>query len=114
MNAETKASEIVAKARHGRGTRLKQAKSEAQSSIDAYRASKQTEFDSATLAMSTDTSGTGDDLRRQTQQEVANMERMVQQNSAEALKVLLAKCCDVNLDVPAARVRSAQKAAEGN
>jgi len=111
MNAETKASEIVAQARHGRGTRLKQAKSEAQASIDAYRAQKQSEFDAATLTMSGATSGSGEELRRETQREVKVMEAQFSEQSSEAMKVLLAKCCDVNLDVPAARVRSAQKAA---
>jgi len=113
MNAETKASEIVAAARHGRGTRLKAAKSEAQASVDAYRSQKQSEFDTATLTMGAEGGGTGDALRRETQMEVQKMEGQVQQNSGEALKVLLAKCCDVDLSVPAARVRSAQKAAEG-
>ena len=34
-----------------------------------------------------------------------------EQNSSKALQVLLAKCCEVDLEVPAARIRSAQKAA---
>ena len=77
MNAETKASEIVATARQGRGTRLKQAKSEAQSSIDAYRSQKQSQFDSATLTLGADRTGTGEDLRRETERDVKEMERKV-------------------------------------
>jgi len=50
MAAETRASQIVAEARIGRGDRMKQAKADAQELIDSYRAEKQQEFNNQVLA----------------------------------------------------------------
>ncbi|GMI56306.1 hypothetical protein ScalyP_jg1444 [Parmales sp. scaly parma] len=111
MNAETQASQIVSAARSGRGTRLKAAKSEAQTSIDNYRSQKEVAFNEASLNTNAGDDASRSALKAETAREMQSMEAKFNENQGEALKVLLAKCCDVNLDVPAARVRSAQKAA---
>mmetsp|Transcript_4168 Transcript_4168/g.8059 ORF Transcript_4168/g.8059 Transcript_4168/m.8059 type:complete len:92 (+) Transcript_4168:212-487(+) len=56
MAAETRASQIVAEARIGRGERMKQAKSDAQELIDAYRGEKQEEFNARVLTAGESTS----------------------------------------------------------
>merc|ERR1711935_105677 len=109
MAAETRASQIVAEARLGRGDRMKQAKADAQELIDGYRGEKQEEFNKAILV----TGGTGGSasakLQAETNTDVQVMQGQFERNAQKAVDVLLSKCCEVSLTVPTARVRSTQK-----
>ena|ERR1719506_2663379 len=111
MAAETRASQIVAEARVGRGERLKQAKEEADTVIASFRAEKEVEFNTALLSVSGSDTQSSSALKTQTEAEMTKMKADFDANAGKALQVLLAKCCEVDLDVPAARIRSAQKAA---
>lgn len=135
MAAETRASQIVAEARTGtflrlagaflilcahnnrsfcrlytgRGDRMKQAKVEAQSLIDAYRAEKQEEFNNMVLSTGGSQGNASAKLQAETAKEIKAMEASFQKNAQKAIDVLLSKCCEVSLEVPTARVRSTQK-----
>eukprot|EP00979_Chaetoceros_neogracilis_P000195 scaffold70_cov204-Chaetoceros_neogracile.AAC.1 len=109
MAAETRASQIVAEARIGRGDRMKQAKADAQELIDAYRAEKQQDFNNTVLAAGGSGGSASAKLQAQTNQEVSVMQGQFQRNQQKAIDVLLSKCCEVSLEVPSARVRSTQK-----
>ena len=114
MAAETRASQIVAEARMARGDRMKQAKTDAQELIDAYRAEKQEEFNNRVLAAGGSGGSASAKLQAETQGEVQIMQGQFQRNSQKAVDVLLSKCCEVSLEVPTARVRSTQKIWGGN
>eukprot|EP00815_Leptocylindrus_aporus_P012461 CAMPEP_0116057466 /NCGR_PEP_ID=MMETSP0322-20121206/4623_1 /TAXON_ID=163516 /ORGANISM="Leptocylindrus danicus var. apora, Strain B651" /LENGTH=121 /DNA_ID=CAMNT_0003541473 /DNA_START=62 /DNA_END=427 /DNA_ORIENTATION=- len=107
MAAETRASQIVAEARIGRGDRMKQAKADAQELIDRYRAEKQVEFDKS--AGTGGTSGFSSELQTETENKVSMMQAQFQENQAKAVEIMLSKCCEVDCSVPVARVRSTQK-----
>mmetsp|Transcript_11009 Transcript_11009/g.15485 ORF Transcript_11009/g.15485 Transcript_11009/m.15485 type:complete len:126 (+) Transcript_11009:80-457(+) len=109
MAAETRASQIVAEARIGRGDRMKQAKADAQELIDAYRAEKQEEFNNKVLAAGGSGGSASAKLQAETNGEVQQMQGQFQRNGQKAVDVLLSKCCEVSLEVPTARVRSTQK-----
>ncbi|GMH55884.1 hypothetical protein TL16_g02010, partial [Triparma laevis f. inornata] len=111
MQAETRASQIVAEARVGRGDRLKQAKEEADGVISQFRSEKEVEFNTALLSVGGSDSQSSSALKQDTEREMHLQKSQFEQNSGKALQVLLAKCCEVDLEVPAARIRSAQKAA---
>eukprot|EP00816_Leptocylindrus_hargravesii_P001442 CAMPEP_0196821020 /NCGR_PEP_ID=MMETSP1362-20130617/77488_1 /TAXON_ID=163516 /ORGANISM="Leptocylindrus danicus, Strain CCMP1856" /LENGTH=122 /DNA_ID=CAMNT_0042200081 /DNA_START=53 /DNA_END=421 /DNA_ORIENTATION=+ len=107
MAAETRASQIVAEARIGRGDRMKQAKADAQELIQIYRAEKQKEFDKN---VSTSGSSTfSKELQADTDKDISMMQAQFQSHQAKAIEILLSKCCEVSVDVPSARVRSTQK-----
>merc|ERR1712125_256646 len=110
MAAETRASQIVAEARLGRGERMKQAKADAQL-IDGYRAEKQEEFNNKVLAAGGSGGSASAKLQAETNNEVQIMQAQFQRNAQKAIDVLLSKCCEVSLDVPTARVRATQKVA---
>mmetsp|Transcript_41154 Transcript_41154/g.80557 ORF Transcript_41154/g.80557 Transcript_41154/m.80557 type:complete len:127 (+) Transcript_41154:87-467(+) len=109
MAAETRASQIVAEARIGRGERMKQAKADAQELIDAYRGEKQEEFNARVLTAGGSGGSNSAKLQAETNQEIKMMEMQFTQNAQKAIDVLLSKCCEVSIDVPTARVRSTQK-----
>uniref|UniRef100_A0A7S1BUJ2 V-type proton ATPase subunit G n=1 Tax=Corethron hystrix TaxID=216773 RepID=A0A7S1BUJ2_9STRA len=109
MAAETRASQIVAEARIGRGERMKQAKSDAQELIDAYRGEKQEEFNARVLTAGGSGGSYSAKLQAETNQEIKMMEMQFTQNAQKAIDVLLSKCCEVDLSVPTARVRATQK-----
>merc|ERR1712151_10868 len=111
MAAETRASQIVAEARLGRGERMKQAKQDAQELIDSYRAEKQEEFNNKVLAAGGSGGSASAKLQGETNNEIQIMQAQFQRNAQKAIDVLLAKCCEVSLEVPTARVRSTQKQA---
>ena len=94
----------------GRGERLKQAKDEAKIVIDQYRAEKELEFNSSALSLGGDDAASAKALQEETQAEMNKMKTQFTNNSNKALQVLLSKCVEIDLDVPAARIRSAQKA----
>ncbi|KAL3780143.1 hypothetical protein ACHAW5_003504 [Stephanodiscus triporus] len=58
-------------------------------------------------------SGSGDSsstkLQAETAAEILSMQAQFSKNAQKAVDVLLSKCCEVSLDVPAARIRSTQK-----
>ena len=91
----------------GRGDRMKQAKADAQELIDLYRAEKQKEFDSSTESGGASSFSTS--LQADTDKDISMMQAQFQENQAKAIEVLLSKCCEVNVSVPVARVRSTQK-----
>eukprot|EP00567_Pseudictyota_dubia_P018557 CAMPEP_0197433608 /NCGR_PEP_ID=MMETSP1175-20131217/1465_1 /TAXON_ID=1003142 /ORGANISM="Triceratium dubium, Strain CCMP147" /LENGTH=124 /DNA_ID=CAMNT_0042962047 /DNA_START=67 /DNA_END=441 /DNA_ORIENTATION=+ len=109
MAAETRASQIVAEARMARGDRMKQAKTDAQELIDAYRAEKQEEFNNRVLAAGGSGGSASAKLQAETNNEIQIMQGQFQRNAQKAVDVLLSKCCEVSLEVPSARVRSTQK-----
>lgn len=110
MAAEQKASQIVAEARLGRGDRLKQAKSDASSVISTYRTEMEMEFQSSALNLGSSNTTTSAALQDQTKRDMEAMKGSYEGNGGKALQVLLSKCCEVDLTVSKARVRSAQKA----
>mmetsp|Transcript_7745 Transcript_7745/g.22762 ORF Transcript_7745/g.22762 Transcript_7745/m.22762 type:complete len:125 (-) Transcript_7745:328-702(-) len=109
MAAETRASQIVAEARMARGDRMKQAKTDAQELIDAYRGEKQEEFNNRVLAAGGSGGSASAKLQAETNNEIQIMQGQFQRNAQKAVDVLLSKCCEVSLEVPSARVRSTQK-----
>uniref|UniRef100_A0A7S1VIJ7 V-type proton ATPase subunit G n=1 Tax=Grammatophora oceanica TaxID=210454 RepID=A0A7S1VIJ7_9STRA len=109
MAAEQRASQIVAEARVGRGDRMKQAKTEAQELIDAYRAEKQSEFNNMVLSKGGSEGASSQKLQQETSSEINSMQGNFQKNAQKAVDVLLSKCCEVSLEVPTARIRSTQK-----
>mmetsp|Transcript_127583 Transcript_127583/g.367066 ORF Transcript_127583/g.367066 Transcript_127583/m.367066 type:complete len:128 (+) Transcript_127583:59-442(+) len=111
MAAETRASQIVAEARMGRGDRMKQAKADAQELIDAYRAEKQEEFNNMVLSKGGSEGSASAKLQADTNKDIAELQAQFQKNAQKAVDVLLSKCCEVSLEVPTARVRSTQKLA---
>lgn len=88
---------------------MKQAKVEAQSLIDAYRAEKQEEFNNMVLSTGGSQGNASAKLQSETAKDVKAMEGNFQKNAQKAVDVLLSKCCEVSLEVPTARVRSTQK-----
>lgn len=91
----------------GRGDRMKQAKADAQELIDLYRAEKQKEFDNSTESGGASTFSSS--LQGETEKEVAMMQAQFQGNQAQAIEILLSKCCEVDVSIPVARVRATQK-----
>mmetsp|Transcript_31797 Transcript_31797/g.45205 ORF Transcript_31797/g.45205 Transcript_31797/m.45205 type:complete len:126 (+) Transcript_31797:127-504(+) len=110
MAAETRASQIVAEARIGRGDRMKQAKVEAQSLINTYRGEKQSEFNNMALSKGGSEGNASAKLQSETSTEIDGMDKQFKSNSQKAIDVLLSKCCEVSLEVPTARIRATQKA----
>jgi hypothetical protein len=90
---------------------MKQAKVEAQVLIDAFRAEKQEEFNNMVLSKGGTMGNTSAKLQAETNQEIQEMQGLFQKNAQKAVDLLLGKCCEVSLEVPAARVRSTQKLA---
>mmetsp|Transcript_111738 Transcript_111738/g.312335 ORF Transcript_111738/g.312335 Transcript_111738/m.312335 type:complete len:130 (-) Transcript_111738:184-573(-) len=111
MAAETRASQIVAEARMGRGDRMKQAKADAQELIDGYRAEKQEEFNNMVLSKGGSEGTASAKLQADTDKEIKDLQALFQKNAQKAVDVLLSKCCEVSLEVPTARVRATQKMA---
>jgi len=92
-----------------RGDRMKQAKTDAQELIDAYRGEKQEEFNNRVLAAGGSGGSASAKLQAETNNEIQIMQGQFQRNAQKAVDVLLSKCCEVSLEVPSARVRSTQK-----
>jgi len=111
MAAETRASQIVAEARMGRGDRMKQAKADSAELIASYKAEKQEEFNNMVLSKGGSEGNASAKLQEETNKEVAEMESLFQKNAQKAVDVLLSKCCEVSLEVPTARVRATRKIA---
>mmetsp|Transcript_21825 Transcript_21825/g.31870 ORF Transcript_21825/g.31870 Transcript_21825/m.31870 type:complete len:124 (-) Transcript_21825:332-703(-) len=109
MAAETRASQIVAEARIGRGDRMKQAKADAQELIDSYRGEKQQDFNNTVLAAGGSGGSASAKLQATTNSEISVMQNQFNTNHQRAIDVLLSKCCEVSLEVPTARVRATQK-----
>mmetsp|Transcript_3945 Transcript_3945/g.5147 ORF Transcript_3945/g.5147 Transcript_3945/m.5147 type:complete len:124 (-) Transcript_3945:260-631(-) len=109
MAAETRASQIVAEARIGRGDRMKQAKADAQELIDSYRAEKQQEFNNQVLAAGGSGGSASAKLQAATNRDIQLQQGQYESSVPNAIDVLLSKCCEVSLEVPTARVRSTQK-----
>mmetsp|Transcript_20410 Transcript_20410/g.35076 ORF Transcript_20410/g.35076 Transcript_20410/m.35076 type:complete len:124 (-) Transcript_20410:256-627(-) len=109
MAAETRASQIVAEARIARGDRMKQAQTDADELIAAYRLEQQDAFDKAANV----SGGSGGDasakLQAETNADIQGMQGQFTKNAQKAVDVLLSKCCEVSLEVPTARIRSTQK-----
>merc|ERR1711865_1143894 len=103
MAAETRASQIVAEARMGRGDRMKQAKSDS--------AEKQEEFNNMVLSKGGSGGNASAKLQSETNKGIADMQSEFQKNAQKAVDVLLSKCCEVSLEVPTARVRATRKIA---
>ena len=95
----------------GRGDRLKAAKAESAEVINAYRQQKDLEFQTSILSTGDGDSQQAKVLEQQTTEAMGKMKKDFEDNSKKGLQTLLSKVCEVNLDVPSARVRSAQKAA---
>mmetsp|Transcript_14131 Transcript_14131/g.32890 ORF Transcript_14131/g.32890 Transcript_14131/m.32890 type:complete len:126 (+) Transcript_14131:131-508(+) len=111
MAAETRASQIVAEARMGRGDRMKQAKADGTEIIAAYKAEKQEEFNNMVLSKGGSEGNASAKLQTETNKEVATLQSSFQKNAQKAVDVLLSKCCEVSLEVPTARVRATRKTA---
>eukprot|EP00536_Pseudo-nitzschia_multiseries_P010822 jgi/Psemu1/67602/estExt_Genemark1.C_3450025 len=111
MAAETRASQIVAEARMGRGDRMKQAKADSAELVAAYKAEKQEEFNNMVLSKGGSEGSASAKLQADTAKEVADMQSLFQKNAQKAVDVLLSKCCEVSLEVPTARVRATRKEA---
>ena len=68
------------------------------------------EFQSSALNLGSSNTTTSAMLQEQTKRDMESMKGSYESNSGKALQVLLSKCCEVDLTVSKARVRSAQKA----
>jgi ATP synthase subunit G len=90
---------------------MKQAKVEAQSLINAYRAEKQEEFNNMVLSKGGSEGSASAKLQADTNKEIQELQVLFQKNAQKAVDILLSKCCEVSLEVPSARVRATQKAA---
>lgn len=90
---------------------MKQAKADAQSLIDGYRAEKQEEFNNMALSKGGSEGSASAKLQAETNKDVSEMDALFKKNAQKAVDVLLSKCCEVCLEVPTARVRSTQKMA---
>jgi hypothetical protein len=90
---------------------MKQAKVEAQVLIDAYRAEKQEEFNNMALSKGGSEGSASAKLHSDTNKEIQDLESLFKKNAQQAVDVLLSKCCEVSLEVPAARIRATQKLA---
>ena len=90
---------------------MKQAKADAQSLIDGYRAEKQEEFNNMALSKGGSEGSASAKLQAETNKDVSEMDALFKKNAQKAVDVLLSKCCEVSLEVPTARVRSTQKMA---
>jgi len=111
MAAETRASQIVAEARMGRGDRMKQAKADSAELIAGYKAEKQEEFNNMVLSKGGSEGNASAKLQAETDKDVGDMQALFQKNAQKAVDVLLSKCCEVSLEVPTARVRATRKIA---
>jgi len=111
MAAETRASQIVAEARMGRGDRMKQAKEDGTDLINSYKAEKQEEFNNMVLSKGGSEGNASAKLAAETEKEVTEMNGLFQKNAQKAVDVLLSKCCEVSLEVPTARIRATRKEA---
>mmetsp|Transcript_24620 Transcript_24620/g.67973 ORF Transcript_24620/g.67973 Transcript_24620/m.67973 type:complete len:126 (-) Transcript_24620:260-637(-) len=111
MAAETRASQIVAEARMGRGDRMKQAKADSTELVAAYKAEKQEEFNNMVLSKGGSEGNASAKLQADTAKDIAELQSMFQKNAQKAVDVLLSKCCEVSLEVPTARVRATRKEA---
>mmetsp|Transcript_6944 Transcript_6944/g.8046 ORF Transcript_6944/g.8046 Transcript_6944/m.8046 type:complete len:129 (+) Transcript_6944:75-461(+) len=109
MAAETRASQIVAEARMGRGDRMKQAKADGKELIATYRGEKQEEFNNMVLSKGGSEGSASAKLNSETNTEITEMQAGFQKNAQKAVDVLLSKCCEVSLEVPTARVRATRK-----
>jgi len=109
MAAETRASQIVAEARMGRGDRMKQAKADGTELIATYRGEKQEEFNNMVLSKGGSEGSASAKLNAETNTEITEMQAGFQKNAQKAVDVLLSKCCEVSLEVPTARVRATRK-----
>ena len=87
---------------------MKQAQADADALITTYRSEKQEIFDDATSKL-TSNDVHGQKLRSDTTRDINSMSGLFAKNAQVAVDVLLDKCTEVNLDVPAARIRSTQK-----
>jgi hypothetical protein len=90
---------------------MKQAKVEAQVLIDAYRGEKQEEFNNMALSKGGSEGSANAKLHAETNKDIQEMQSEFKKNAQQAVDVLLSKCCEVSLEVPAARVRATQKIA---
>mmetsp|Transcript_8571 Transcript_8571/g.15555 ORF Transcript_8571/g.15555 Transcript_8571/m.15555 type:complete len:124 (-) Transcript_8571:60-431(-) len=109
MAAETRASQIVAEARIARGDRMKQAQTDADELIAAYRLEQQDAFDKAASASGGSGGARSAGLQAETNRDVQAMQGQFTRNAQKAVDVLLSKCCEVSLEVPTARIRATQK-----
>mmetsp|Transcript_23735 Transcript_23735/g.57245 ORF Transcript_23735/g.57245 Transcript_23735/m.57245 type:complete len:124 (+) Transcript_23735:125-496(+) len=109
MAAETRASQIVAEARIARGDRMKQAQTDADELIAAYRLEQQDAFDKAASASGGSGGDASNKLQAETNKDIQGMQGQFTKNAQKAVDVLLSKCCEVSLEVPTARIRATQK-----
>jgi len=79
--------------------------------ISGYRSDKELSFQSNALTLGSSDTTSSVQLQQATQRDMEKMKRQYEGNSNKALQLLLSKCCEVDLEVSKARVRSAQKAA---
>ena len=87
---------------------MKQAKADADALISTYRSERQEVFDDASRKL-TSNDAVGQKLQSDTTRDINATSASFAKNAQAAVDVLLDKCTDVNLDVPAARIRSTQK-----
>jgi len=109
MAAETRASQIVAEARIARGDRMKQAQTDADGLIAAYRLEQEDAFDKAARMSGGSGGESSAKLQAETNKDIQGMQGLFTKNAQKAVDVLLSKCCEVSLEVPTARIRSTQK-----
>jgi V-type H+-transporting ATPase subunit G len=101
MAAEASASQIVADARRKKTERMKEAKSEAETEINAYRQEKLSAYELS----STDGDNSAEFARLQsdTQNSIAAMTRSFEGNKGAVLDLMSGFVTDVVLQVPEAR-----------
>ena len=85
---------------------MKQAKSDAQSLITAYRNEKQEEFNNMVLSKGGSEGSASAQLQADTNKEIQEMQVMFQKNAQKAVDILLSKCCEASFEVATARVRT--------
>ncbi|KAL7546454.1 hypothetical protein ACHAWF_009825 [Thalassiosira exigua] len=94
---------------HARGDRMKQAQTDADELIAAYRLEQQDAFDKAASASGGSGNNASQKLQVETNKDIQAMQGQFTKNAQKAVDVLLSKCCEVSLEVPTARIRSTQK-----
>jgi len=88
---------------------MKQAQTDADELIAAYRLEQQDAFDRAARTSGGSDGASSAKLQAETNKDIQGMQGLFTKNAQKAVDVLLSKCCEVSLEVPTARIRSTQK-----
>eukprot|EP01006_Ploeotia_vitrea_P008521 TRINITY_DN20396_c0_g1_i1.p1 TRINITY_DN20396_c0_g1~~TRINITY_DN20396_c0_g1_i1.p1 ORF type:complete len:108 (+),score=13.52 TRINITY_DN20396_c0_g1_i1:72-395(+) len=100
-DAEKKASQLVNDARKARVDRMKEAKSEAEQAIAAYRAEMEAEYQKNVQANSAVNNAS--DLDKSTNEGIQKLSTEFNSHKAAVEKLLIDQVCNVHVEAPKAR-----------